>query len=73
MDSLESEATEFPVFKADTAATSYRESYKEAETQTWEPLDYGERRPSVQGCVTCGSGLRENMRDGSGQTNRSYA
>ena len=34
------------------------------------PLNYEERRLSVQGCAACGSGLRENRRDASGQTNR---
>ena len=70
VDRLESEATEFPVFKVDTSATSYKESFKEAETQTCVPLGYEERRLSVQGCAACGSGLRENRSDASGQTNR---
>ena len=70
VDSLESEATEFPVFKVDTSATSYKENFKEAETQTCVPLDYEERRLSVEGCAACGSGLRENRSDASGQTNR---
>ena len=63
VDSLESEATEFSVFKVDTSAASYKESFKEAETQTCAPLDSEERRLSVQGCAACGSGLRENRSD----------